>query len=207
MLDRGEKRYGGLFRRGRGFVSGKTVEVNAQQSNASKHLMRSSRQASGIASYMYPQREPLIPCLMRLLMYLSYCFGSLSSLVLVRKRANYSVVARCEVHGTAVKPGMKGMKAGEKQYMSAFALNEWDSKLAGGVEWRQKIDTQVCGGVRCNPLWQTVACMMVVVDDATSVQLLLCGQLERVPEHEARVYKAMDLSAYFILFSCFLFRR
>lgn len=55
-------------------------------------------------------------------------------------RANYSVVARCEVHGTAVKPGMK---AGEKQYMSAFALNEWDSKLAGGVEWRQKIDTQV----------------------------------------------------------------
>ena len=35
------------------------------------------------------------------------------------------------------------MKAGEKQYMSAFALNEWDSKLAGGVEWRQKIDTQV----------------------------------------------------------------
>ncbi|CAM9119408.1 unnamed protein product [Ectocarpus sp. 6 AP-2014] len=53
--------------------------------------------------------------------------------------ANYTVVARCEVHGTAVKPGMK---AGEKQYMSAFALNEWDSKLAGGVEWRQKIDTQ-----------------------------------------------------------------
>lgn len=37
------------------------------------------------------------------------------------------------------------MKAGEKQYMSAFALNEWDSKLAGGVEWRQKIDTQVRG--------------------------------------------------------------
>lgn len=44
------------------------------------------------------------------------------------------------MHGTAVKPGMK---AGEKQYISAFALNEWDSKLAGGVEWRQKIDTQV----------------------------------------------------------------
>lgn len=50
------------------------------------------------------------------------------------------MVARCEVHGTAVKAGMK---TGEKQYMSAFALNEWDSKLAGGVEWRQKIDTQV----------------------------------------------------------------
>ena len=67
-----------------------------------------------------------------------------------RSRANFSVVARCEVHGTAVKPGMK---AGEKQYMSAFALNEWDSKLAGGVEWRQKIDTQV----------RSVACSMIYV--------------------------------------------
>lgn len=57
-------------------------------------------------------------------------------------RPNFSVVARCELHGTAVKPGMK-MKTGEQQYMTAFALNEWDSKLAGGVEWRQKIDTQV----------------------------------------------------------------
>ncbi|CAM9452503.1 unnamed protein product, partial [Choristocarpus tenellus] len=48
---------------------------------------------------------------------------------------DFSIVARCELHGTAVK-------LGEKQYMTAYALNEWDSKLAGGVEWRQKIDTQ-----------------------------------------------------------------
>jgi Eukaryotic translation initiation factor 3 subunit 7 (eIF-3) len=33
-------------------------------------------------------------------------------------------------------------KRGEKQYMTAYALNEWDSKLAGAVEWRQKIDSQ-----------------------------------------------------------------
>jgi translation initiation factor 3 subunit D len=26
--------------------------------------------------------------------------------------------------------------------MTAYALNEWDSKLAGAVEWRQKIDSQ-----------------------------------------------------------------
>lgn len=61
-------------------------------------------------------------------------------LLLSWKRADFTVVARCEIHGTATKPGMK---TGEKQYMSAFALNEWDSKLAGGVEWRQKIDSQV----------------------------------------------------------------
>lgn len=51
-------------------------------------------------------------------------------------------MARCEVHGTVAKAGMK-TKGGEQQYMTAFALNEWDSKLAGEVEWRQKIDTQV----------------------------------------------------------------
>ena len=27
--------------------------------------------------------------------------------------------------------------------MTAFALNEWDSKQSGGVEWRQKLDMQV----------------------------------------------------------------
>lgn len=57
-------------------------------------------------------------------------------------RQKYTVVARCEVHGTAAKAGMK-TKGAEHQYMTAFALNEWDSKLAGEVEWRQKIDTQV----------------------------------------------------------------
>jgi len=48
---------------------------------------------------------------------------------------NIQLVARCELHGTVTKRG-------EKQYMTAYALNEWDSKLSGGVEWRQKIDMQ-----------------------------------------------------------------
>ena len=39
------------------------------------------------------------------------------------------------MHGVAIKRG-------EKQTMTAFALNEWDSKLSGGVDWRQKIDAQ-----------------------------------------------------------------
>jgi translation initiation factor 3 subunit D len=45
------------------------------------------------------------------------------------------LVVRCELHGTVVKKG-------EKQYMTAFALNEWDHSFSGGVEWRQKIDNQ-----------------------------------------------------------------
>lgn len=47
-----------------------------------------------------------------------------------------TLVARCEVHGYA-------MKRGEKELMTAYALNEWDSKLADGIEWRSKIDAQV----------------------------------------------------------------
>ena len=34
-------------------------------------------------------------------------------------------------------------RRGEDQLMTAFALNEWDSKQSGGVEWRQKLDMQV----------------------------------------------------------------
>ena len=45
------------------------------------------------------------------------------------------LVVRCELHGTVTKRG-------EKQYMTAYALNEWDSKHSAGIEWRQKIDQQ-----------------------------------------------------------------
>jgi len=45
------------------------------------------------------------------------------------------IVARCEIHGYV-------MKREEKLHMTAFTLNEWDSKLAGTDEWRQKIDSQ-----------------------------------------------------------------
>ncbi|KAG5184183.1 eukaryotic initiation factor 3 d subunit [Tribonema minus] len=46
-----------------------------------------------------------------------------------------NIVARCELHGIV-------QKRGEQQYMTAYALNEWDSKLAGAVDWRQKLDSQ-----------------------------------------------------------------
>lgn len=46
-----------------------------------------------------------------------------------------TLVARTEVHGYV-------HKRGEDHLMTCFALNEWDSKYCGGVEWRQKIDQQ-----------------------------------------------------------------
>jgi translation initiation factor 3 subunit D len=65
--------------------------------------------------------------------------GMLPAAVAYRYRkftlGNIQLIARCELHGTVVKKGVK-------QYMTAFALNEWDSNFSGGIEWRQKIDNQ-----------------------------------------------------------------
>ena len=47
-----------------------------------------------------------------------------------------NVVARCELHGWT-------SKRGEDQNITVYSLNEWDSKYADGVNWRQKIDQQI----------------------------------------------------------------
>ncbi|KAH8330872.1 hypothetical protein KR067_008464 [Drosophila pandora] len=46
------------------------------------------------------------------------------------------LVARCKHNGVIHGPN------GEVQFLSIKALNEWDSKAANSVEWRQKLDTQ-----------------------------------------------------------------
>jgi translation initiation factor 3 subunit D len=52
------------------------------------------------------------------------------------------LVARCELHAWGLKK--KGNDSGEsiEQLMNVHALNEWDARFAGGVNWRQKIDQQ-----------------------------------------------------------------
>jgi translation initiation factor 3 subunit D len=49
------------------------------------------------------------------------------------------LVCRCELHGVVVKKGVTGST---EQLMTAYALNEWDGKESGGIEWRKTIDTQ-----------------------------------------------------------------
>nr|CAD7448197.1 unnamed protein product [Timema bartmani] len=58
---------------------------------------------------------------------------------------------------------------GELQFVSIKALNEWDSKLSSGVEWRQKLDTQR-GAVLANEL-RNNACKLA----KWTVQALLAG--------------------------------
>ncbi|KAK9883456.1 hypothetical protein WA026_001634 [Henosepilachna vigintioctopunctata] len=73
------------------------------------------------------------------------------------------LVARCEHDAVVQTPN------GELQFLSIKALNEWDSKLANGVEWRQKLDTQR-GAVLANEL-RNNACKLA----KWTVQALLAG--------------------------------
>lgn len=73
------------------------------------------------------------------------------------------LVARCEHDAVMQTPN------GETQFLTIKALNEWDSKLANGVEWRQKLDTQR-GAVLANEL-RNNACKLA----KWTVQAILAG--------------------------------
>ncbi|KDR08942.1 eukaryotic translation initiation factor 3 subunit D-like [Zootermopsis nevadensis] len=73
------------------------------------------------------------------------------------------LISRCEHDAVMHGPN------GELQFVTIKALNEWDSKLSGGVEWRQKLDTQR-GAVLANEL-RNNACKLA----KWTVQALLAG--------------------------------
>jgi translation initiation factor 3 subunit D len=74
-----------------------------------------------------------------------------------------NLVVRCEHDAVLQNPN------GEVQFLTIKALNEWDSKLANGIEWRQKLDTQR-GAVLANEL-RNNACKLA----KWTVQALLAG--------------------------------
>ncbi|XP_043472318.1 eukaryotic translation initiation factor 3 subunit D [Leptopilina heterotoma] len=73
------------------------------------------------------------------------------------------LISRCEHDAVMQGPN------NETQFLTVKALNEWDSKLANGVEWRQKLDTQR-GAVLANEL-RNNACKLA----KWTVQALLAG--------------------------------
>lgn len=73
------------------------------------------------------------------------------------------LVARSEHDAVMQSP------TGDTQFITIKALNEWDSKVANGVEWRQKLDTQR-GAVLANEL-RNNACKLA----KWTVQALLAG--------------------------------
>jgi len=74
-----------------------------------------------------------------------------------------TLVARCE-HDAVLK-----MPQGDTQFLTIKALNEWDSKIANAVEWRQKLDTQR-GAILANEL-RNNSCKLA----KWTVQALLAG--------------------------------
>jgi len=73
------------------------------------------------------------------------------------------LVARCQ-HDAVVQA-----VNGDIQYMNVKALNEWDPRHSGGIEWRQKLDSQR-GAVLANEL-RNNACKLA----KWTVQSLLAG--------------------------------
>jgi len=55
------------------------------------------------------------------------------------------LVARCQHDAVMQGPN------GEAQFINVKALNEWDPRYSGGVDWRQKLDSQR-GAVLANEL-------------------------------------------------------
>merc|ERR1711962_294956 len=74
-----------------------------------------------------------------------------------------NLICRCELD--AVQQGTNG----EIQFVNLKALNEWDSRSSGGVDWRQKLDTQR-GAVLANEL-KNNACKLA----KWTVQSILAG--------------------------------
>jgi len=73
------------------------------------------------------------------------------------------LVARCQHDAIMQGPN------GETQFINVKALNEWDPRFSGGIEWRQKLDTQR-GAVLANEL-RNNACKLA----KWTVQALLAG--------------------------------
>ncbi|XP_074036044.1 eukaryotic translation initiation factor 3 subunit d1 [Leptinotarsa decemlineata] len=96
------------------------------------------------------------------------------------------LVARCEHDAVVQSPN------GELQFLSIKALNEWDSKLANGVEWRQKLDTQR-GAVLANEL-RNNACKLA----KWTVQAILAGSDQIKFGYVSRVH-VRDNSKHVIL--------
>lgn len=96
------------------------------------------------------------------------------------------LVARCEHDAVLQTPN------GETQFLTIKALNEWDSKLANGVEWRQRFDMQP-GAVLANEL-RNNSCKLA----KWTVQALLAGSDQIKFGYVSRVH-IRDSSRHVIL--------
>jgi len=96
------------------------------------------------------------------------------------------LVCRCELD--AVQQGSNN----EIQFVNVKALNEWDCRFSGGVDWRQKLDTQR-GAVLANEL-KNNACKLA----KWTVQAILAG-VDNLKFGYITRYNVKDSSRHIIL--------
>merc|ERR1712088_1221770 len=96
------------------------------------------------------------------------------------------LVCRCEID--AVQQGSNN----EIQFVNVKALNEWDCRFSGGVDWRQKLDTQR-GAVLANEL-KNNACKLA----KWTVQAILAG-VDNLKFGYITRYNVKDSSRHIIL--------
>uniref|UniRef100_A0A646QEF9 Eukaryotic translation initiation factor 3 subunit D n=1 Tax=Hemiscolopendra marginata TaxID=943146 RepID=A0A646QEF9_9MYRI len=96
------------------------------------------------------------------------------------------LIARCEHDAAITGPN------GEVQYINIKALNEWDSRYSGGVDWRQKLDIQR-GAVLANEL-KNNGCKLA----KWTIQAILAGSDQIKFGYVSRVH-VRDTSKHVIL--------
>ncbi|UYV79675.1 EIF3D, partial [Cordylochernes scorpioides] len=99
---------------------------------------------------------------------------------------NITLIVRCEHDSIMLGP------SGEKQFINIKALNEWDPRASGGIDWRQKLDTQR-GAVLANEL-KNNSCKL----SKWTVQALLAGSDQVKFGYVSRVHPR-DTSKHAIL--------
>lgn len=101
-----------------------------------------------------------------------------------------NLITRSELNGYAVK------RSGE-QLIAAYALNEWDSKLAGGVDWRKKIDSQR-GAVLSTELKNNSCKLAKWTSQAmlAGVDQIKLGYVSRVNSRDAYNHSILGVTTY-----------
>merc|ERR1712136_485908 len=95
------------------------------------------------------------------------------------------LIARCEHDAVTIG------SAGDTQFLNIKALNEWDSRLSGGVEWRQKLDTQR-GAFLANSDWIKFGYVSRMHLKDTSRHMILGTQQFRPADFASQINLNMD---------------
>jgi translation initiation factor 3 subunit D len=102
-----------------------------------------------------------------------------------------SVVVRCEVDAAFNRGDA------EPEFLTVKALNEWDSKASGGVDWRQKLDSQrgavLASELKTNSFKLARWTVQALLSDVQSIKL---GYVARIHAKDASNHVILGVQTY-----------